>query len=240
MSPACCLVVQHRTCLARTQRVFNARSRKDIRRYLLAVMASPAKSPRKWASSLQVSEFELDGPPNTLSLTLLPRNAAPCVRFTDQPNLELRGCWLGLRSARFSPYFLLMLQYSTTVILGLWRERDHQGSPDWNRPRIACPSGASSREEFVAELGAAFVCADLGIAPDVRPDHAALSAHGWCCATTSVSSSQPSQIKLERPPSPAPLTRAAGHREWPPADGRSPEGKPRLAHRVRAFLVPSS
>ena len=30
-----------------------------------------------------------------------------------------------------------------------------------------------AKEELVAELGAAFLCADLGITPDVRPDHAA-------------------------------------------------------------------
>jgi antirestriction protein ArdC len=32
-------------------------------------------------------------------------------------------------------------------------------------------------EELVAELGAAFLCADLGITPEVRPDHAAYLAH---------------------------------------------------------------
>jgi antirestriction protein ArdC len=30
-----------------------------------------------------------------------------------------------------------------------------------------------SFEELVAELGAAFLCADLGITPEVQPDHAA-------------------------------------------------------------------
>jgi antirestriction protein ArdC len=30
-----------------------------------------------------------------------------------------------------------------------------------------------AKEELVAELGAAFLCADLGITPEVRPDHAA-------------------------------------------------------------------
>jgi antirestriction protein ArdC len=29
----------------------------------------------------------------------------------------------------------------------------------------------------VAELGAAFLCADLGITPEVQPDHAAYLAH---------------------------------------------------------------
>lgn len=34
-----------------------------------------------------------------------------------------------------------------------------------------------AREELVAELGAAFLCADLGIAPEIRDDHAAYLGH---------------------------------------------------------------
>jgi len=34
-----------------------------------------------------------------------------------------------------------------------------------------------AREELVAELGAAFLCADLGITPEVRDDHAAYLGH---------------------------------------------------------------
>jgi antirestriction protein ArdC len=34
-----------------------------------------------------------------------------------------------------------------------------------------------AREELVAELGAAFLCADLGITPEIRDDHAAYLAH---------------------------------------------------------------
>src|SRR3546814_3895824 len=33
-----------------------------------------------------------------------------------------------------------------------------------------------AREELVAEIGAAYLCADLGIAPEVRQDHAAYVA----------------------------------------------------------------
>ena len=36
--------------------------------------------------------------------------------------------------------------------------------------------GAYAAEELVAELGAAFVCADLALAPEPRPDHAAYAA----------------------------------------------------------------
>jgi antirestriction protein ArdC len=34
----------------------------------------------------------------------------------------------------------------------------------------------SAREELVAELGSAFLCADLGLTPEVREDHAAYIA----------------------------------------------------------------
>ena len=37
---------------------------------------------------------------------------------------------------------------------------------------------AYSMEELVAELGAAFLCADLGVTPSPRPDHAAY-IQGW-------------------------------------------------------------
>jgi len=36
---------------------------------------------------------------------------------------------------------------------------------------------AYAREELVAELGAAFLCADLGITPETREDHAAYLSH---------------------------------------------------------------
>ncbi len=34
-----------------------------------------------------------------------------------------------------------------------------------------------AREELIAELGSAFLCADLEITPEVRPDHAAYIGH---------------------------------------------------------------
>jgi antirestriction protein ArdC len=34
-----------------------------------------------------------------------------------------------------------------------------------------------AREELVAELGAAFLCADLGITPEIREDHADYIGH---------------------------------------------------------------
>ena len=36
---------------------------------------------------------------------------------------------------------------------------------------------AYAAEELIAEMGAAFLCADLGITPEVRDDHAAYLAH---------------------------------------------------------------
>lgn len=52
-----------------------------------------------------------------------------------------------------------------------------------NRERLTREFGkrfgnsAYAREELVAELGAAFLCADLGITPEPREDHAAYLAH---------------------------------------------------------------
>jgi antirestriction protein ArdC len=54
----------------------------------------------------------------------------------------------------------------------------------WTSPKHRCDrdigkrfgDNAYAREELVAEIGAAFLCADLGIALDPRPDHAAYLA----------------------------------------------------------------
>jgi antirestriction protein ArdC len=39
-------------------------------------------------------------------------------------------------------------------------------------------TAAYAAEELIAEMGAAFLCADLGITPDIREDHAAY-LHSW-------------------------------------------------------------
>ena len=46
-----------------------------------------------------------------------------------------------------------------------------------DRPGGKAASDAYAREELVAEIGAAFLCADLGISPSVREDHASYLAH---------------------------------------------------------------
>ncbi len=46
---------------------------------------------------------------------------------------------------------------------------------DFGRQRFG--DAGYAREELVAELGAAFLCADLGITPDIRDDHAAYLGH---------------------------------------------------------------
>ena len=43
--------------------------------------------------------------------------------------------------------------------------------------RSASEIAGYAREELVAELGAAFLCADLGITPEIRDDHAAYLGH---------------------------------------------------------------
>jgi antirestriction protein ArdC len=55
-----------------------------------------------------------------------------------------------------------------------WTKHDSRLARDFGRQRHGDEGYA--REELVAELGSAFLCADLGITPEVRPDHAAYIA----------------------------------------------------------------
>jgi antirestriction protein ArdC len=47
-----------------------------------------------------------------------------------------------------------------------------------HQPNSICLAARAgyAMEELVAEIGAAFLCADLGITPETRPDHAAYIA----------------------------------------------------------------
>ena len=47
--------------------------------------------------------------------------------------------------------------------------------------RIKWGDEGYAKEELVAELGSAFLCADIGITPEVMPDHAAYIA-SWLAA----------------------------------------------------------
>jgi antirestriction protein ArdC len=55
-----------------------------------------------------------------------------------------------------------------------WTKHDKRLARDMGRVKWGDPGYA--REELVAELGSAFLCADLGITPEVREDHAAYIA----------------------------------------------------------------
>ena len=55
-----------------------------------------------------------------------------------------------------------------------WTKRDRRLARDFGRMRHGDEGYA--REELVAQLGSAFLCADLGITPEVREDHAAYIA----------------------------------------------------------------
>jgi antirestriction protein ArdC len=56
-----------------------------------------------------------------------------------------------------------------------WTRHKSRLDRDFGRKSFGDPGYA--REELVAELGAAFLCADLGIAPEPREDHAAYLGH---------------------------------------------------------------
>lgn len=66
--------------------------------------------------------------------------------------------------------------YSTALHeLTHWTRHDTRLARDFGRQRFGDEGYA--REELVAELSSAFLCADLGITPDIREDHAAYLAH---------------------------------------------------------------
>lgn len=55
-----------------------------------------------------------------------------------------------------------------------WTKHDKRLARDFGR--VKWGDEGYAKEELVAELGAAFLCADLGITPEVMPDHAAYIA----------------------------------------------------------------
>jgi antirestriction protein ArdC len=59
--------------------------------------------------------------------------------------------------------------------LAHWTKHESRLNREFGRKRFG--DQAYAREELVAELGAAFLCADLGITPEPREDHAAYLAH---------------------------------------------------------------
>jgi antirestriction protein ArdC len=56
-----------------------------------------------------------------------------------------------------------------------WTKHESRLNREFGRKRFG--DTAYAREELVAELGAAFLCADLSITPEPREDHAAYLAH---------------------------------------------------------------
>jgi len=56
-----------------------------------------------------------------------------------------------------------------------WTRHEKRLARDFGRKRF-CDQGCAM-EELVAELGAAFLCADLYLTPEPRDDHAAYIAH---------------------------------------------------------------
>jgi len=55
-----------------------------------------------------------------------------------------------------------------------WTKHSKRLARDLGRKRFG--DEGTAREELVAELGSAFLCADLGLTPEVREDHAAYIA----------------------------------------------------------------
>ncbi len=66
--------------------------------------------------------------------------------------------------------------YSATLAHELTHWTKHSTRLARDMGRVKWGDEGYAREELPAELGAAFLCADLGITPEVRPDHAAYIA----------------------------------------------------------------
>jgi antirestriction protein ArdC len=66
--------------------------------------------------------------------------------------------------------------HAATLAHELTHWTKHPNRLDRDMGRVKWGDEGYAREELVAELGAAFLCADLGITPEVRPDHAAYIA----------------------------------------------------------------
>lgn len=67
--------------------------------------------------------------------------------------------------------------YYATVLHELIHWTSHKTRLDRSFNAKKFGDNGYAREELVAELGAAFLCADLGITPEIRDDHAAYLAH---------------------------------------------------------------
>src|SRR3546814_2998494 len=66
--------------------------------------------------------------------------------------------------------------YAATLAHELTHWTRHPSRLDRDLGRKRWGDEGYAREELVAEVGAAFLCADLGVAPEVRADHAAYVA----------------------------------------------------------------
>jgi antirestriction protein ArdC len=66
--------------------------------------------------------------------------------------------------------------YAATLAHELTHSTKHSKRLARDLGRVRHGDKGYAREELVAELGAAFLCADLGLTPEVREDHAAYIA----------------------------------------------------------------
>ena len=67
--------------------------------------------------------------------------------------------------------------YYATALHALTHWTSHKSRLDRSFDAKRFGDNGYAREELVAELGAAFLCADLGITPEIRDDHAAYLGH---------------------------------------------------------------
>lgn len=133
---------------------------------------------------------QIDGLPERYSAT--PENPAACLlqriehaeRFVASTLADIRH---GGNRAYYAegpdhvqvpplPAFNDRENYYATLLHELTHWTKHKSRLDRDLGRKRWGDEGYAREELVAELGAAFLCADLGITPDVREDHASYVA----------------------------------------------------------------
>ena len=102
------------------------------------------------------------------------RHGAPMARYRhDQDCIEMpdRDCFIGSATSTSTETYYSVLLHELTHWSGAAHRLERRFGKRFGDPAYAL-------EELVAELGAAFLCAALGIANEPRQDHAAYVA-GW-------------------------------------------------------------
>lgn len=129
------------------------------------------------------------GFPRSITLTIKPRFPSPnasTLRNASSEKLRLSSATAAtglitpgpdlVRLPLFEAFRDKESYYATALHeLSHWTSHKNRLDHSFNAKKFG--DHGYAREELVAELGAAFLCADLGITPEIRDDHAAYLGH---------------------------------------------------------------